>query len=137
MDDIEMLYQEILQSTLGPPLPAARTKGIYEGAEAFQMQTRCISCDVSGTYELKMSALSHDMLVLILVTIRDIMSDKRRQFMDVGYRKRIVIANELDSLGITHMCSWVICHKDSTYTLDIRMIPSDDMRSIAKALFVW
>lgn len=136
MNDVELLYQELLKAELGPPIPFARMKGVYEGPSAFDMQTRCILNDVGGTYELKISPLSHDMLILILVTIRDVISSRSDHSM-CGYRKRVLIANELDSLGITYMCSWIVCHKDDTYTLDIRTIPSDIMMCIAKVLFVW
>lgn len=137
--EIDDMYEQMLASEIGE-LATCTSKVIstvYEGDHAFALFCQCVKqthC-YEGVYyyRLKIARLNHDMLMLILVSLRPLFPADNTTVIITRSRLR----QEMESLGIMHLARYVSCHKDDFYTLDIPNIPSTHMRKMCKILFAW
>lgn len=145
----DSLYNDLLAREIGDIASVTQEvkQSIYEGEQAFALMMYCIKPDTppppsanihngdgsSYFYKIKIANLDHDMLMLILTSIRDIFPVESPSVE--GSRSRL--RQELQTLGISHMQRWITTHKDRSYTLEIRYLSSLKMRTLCKILFSW
>lgn len=144
LKEMETLYQEALKKELGELLepPKILRRAIYEGEIAFALQVHCIKPDSSPCsihsdhsryYKFVLTGLSHDMMVLILMNLKDIFPPTSMN----SDTRRSSIRKELESCGIGYMCNWITCCRNHTYTITIRHMNHDQCTQLSKVLFSW
>lgn len=82
-------------------------------------------------YRLKIGGLNHDTLMSILTSIGKFFPNTG------GSNSRSRLRDELQTMNVSHMQQYIKSHKDNTYTLDIRHMPSPMMKRICRVMFSW
>jgi hypothetical protein len=147
-NEIENAYREALKMEIGNLNTNSIRSSIYRDEQAFALQVHCIRQDypppntVSNEryYKIEIKGLSHGTLMLILTSLRDILTleycAQHMHILSYGTKKSI-ISKELSALGVSHMGKWITHSKDNTYTLTIRYITYKICSTISKILFQW
>lgn len=151
---IEELYMNALALELGTMNTELKTdkirSTIYSGELAFSLHVKCIQLDIPPIgyipdrflkyYKFHMIDLEHDMLMLILVQLRDVLNmDECIKYMHPSNygSKKSRISGELSSMNLSHMGKWIICSKNGKYSITISSIPYILSSRISKVLFSW
>lgn len=147
-DDIENAYREALNMEIGKIITNNPINTIYKDEQAFALQVHCVHQDYPPPgnvtndkfYKIVIESLNHSTLMLILTSLRDILTleycTKNMHALSYGI-KRNGLHKELQALSISYMGKWISCSKNNTYSLSIRYIPYKLCTKICRVLFSW
>ena len=128
--NIEDVMKEMLAAELPTVAVPPKRMGIFDKKMALYLRTYCIQ-HVSGEYyRFHMKDIPGNILYTILGTIHCCDLTRRSN----AY-KRSKINDVLIDMGYEYMSPWITCHRNSTYTISIPLINTEDMIMLSNMLF--
>lgn len=125
-EEYSRLLEEEMMSLVGNmnELPPST----FTGEEALQLFLKCVKLG-SGGYVFKMSDIDHQLMIRVLVGLRDIGLEEGS--------KKTPIREELEEMNLMHLSQYITCKKNGLYDINIRDMNFATVRKLIAILFTW